>query len=142
MGYSSYPSTGKPSPAAASYPELSSLPLELDSPFPSTLSFHVDNLRSCLCVCFMSSTCVYCGGLLSLNSYLSAMKIKSRDVITAEASHMFASYGLALPSCYCFVLICIHNGVVYSCSALPGTWRPSSNLPRGKGPVCRHRAKI
>lgn len=55
---------------------------------------------------------------------------------------VFASYSLSLPSCYCFVLICIHNGAVSSCSALPGTRWPSSNLPRRKGPVCRHRAQI
>lgn len=36
VGYSSYPSTGKPSPAAVSYLELSSEPLDsLDKPFPS-----------------------------------------------------------------------------------------------------------
>lgn len=34
VSYSSYPSTGKPPPAAASDPELSSWPLESDNPFP------------------------------------------------------------------------------------------------------------
>lgn len=37
VGNSSYPSTGKRSPTAASYPEFSSYPVELDKPFPLTL---------------------------------------------------------------------------------------------------------
>ena len=56
---------------------------------------------------------------------------------------IFTSSALSLPSCDCFVLTCVHNGVApSSCSALPGTRRPSSNLPRRKGPICRHRAQI
>lgn len=55
---------------------------------------------------------------------------------------VFASYSLSLSSCYCFVLICIHNGAVSSSSALPGLRWPSSNLPWRKGHVCRYWAQI
>lgn len=61
-------------------------------------------------------------------------------MITAKASLSLYSY--SLPSCYCFVQICINNSVVSCRSALPGTRWPSPNLPRRKGPVCRHRAQI
>lgn len=70
------------------------------------------------------------------------IEIKSRNMITAEASLGVCFLRSLFTSCYCFVLICVHNGVVSSCVALPGTWWPSSNLPRRKGPVCRHRAQI
>lgn len=53
-----------------------------------------------------------------------------------------ASDSSSSPSCCCFVLVCVHNDIVSSCSSLPGTRWPSSNLPWRKGPVCGHWAQI
>lgn len=82
------------------------------------------------------------GSYCSTSLYVCLLFSKSRNTITAEPSQLFASSCLPLPSCSCFVLICIHNKVVSSCSALPGTRRPPSDLPRRKGSVCRYRAKF
>lgn len=43
------------------------------------------------------------------------IEIKSRNVITAEASLGVCFLWSLFTSCYCFVLICVHNGVVSSC---------------------------
>lgn len=63
--------------------------------------------------------------------------------MNAQRLHLvFASYSLSLPSCCCSAPIYARNGAVPPFSFLPERRRPSSNLPRRKGPVCRHRAQI
>lgn len=53
---------------------------------------------------------------------------------------------VSIPSCSLSSVLlspgCVHKTLFLSCSALPGTRWPSSNLPRRKGAVCRHRAQI